>query len=312
LLQAEGLTRRYGRFTAVRDVGFGARAGEVVGLLGQNGAGKTTVMNMLAGCLAPTSGAVRVCGADMETAPGDAKRHLGYLPERPPVYPEMTVREYLRFCCRLKGVLKADIKAHVEEIIGLTGLDEVGNRLVGQLSRGFAQRTGMAQALCGDPEVLLLDEPTAGFDPLQAAAFRKLIRRLSKNKVILFSTHLLPEVQAVCDRVLILHAGQLRLDHSLAAESAAAQRFRLAVAAPGTRVLSPLRALPSVRRVREDGSGTKETRVTVETSSGGNFQEELFTLLTGLGAPILELTPLSDSLESLFMRVTGSPAQEAP
>lgn len=311
MLQAESLARRYGRFTAVRDVGFQLRAGEVVGLLGQNGAGKTTVMNMLAGCLAPTAGTVRVCGVDLGTSPGEAKRRLGYLPERPPVYPEMTVAESLRFCCSLKGVLKADIPGHVDEIIGLTGLDEVRDRLIGRLSRGFVQRAGMAQALCGDPEVLLLDEPTAGFDPLQAAAFRKLIRKLSRGKVILFSTHLLPEVQAVCDRVLILHAGQLRLDHSLRAENAMAQRFRLIVAAPGTRVLSPLRALPSVRRVREDGPGTKETRVTVETAPGGAFQGELFTLLTGLGAPILELTPLSDSLEALFLRVTGFPAQEA-
>ena len=197
MVRAEAVSRKYGRFLALSGVSFAAGSGEVIGLLGQNGAGKTTLMNVMAGCLAPSEGRVLIAGHDLVRSPFAARRALGYLSEVPPVYPELTVREYLQFCCRIKGVVRADEKRHLDEIIGLTGLMPMQHRLIGQLSKGFRQRTGLAQALCGDPEVLLLDEPTAGFDPAQAVAFRKLIRTLAKGKTIVFSSHLLHEVQEV-------------------------------------------------------------------------------------------------------------------
>ncbi len=306
MIRAEGLFRRYGRIEAVKAVSFAAGKGEVVGLLGQNGAGKTTIMNMLSGCIAPSAGRVEIMGHDLLARPGLAKRHLGYLPEVPPLYPEMTVMEYLRFVCDIKGVLRADREDHIEEIIELAGLQEVKDRLTGMLSKGFAQRTGLAQALCGDPEVLLLDEPTAGFDPVQAVAFRKLIRKLSKDKVILISSHILAELQAVCGRVLILHEGQLLLDYALHDPNRTAQQYRAVIALPPGRLLSQLRQLPSVRRIRQlPGQNPGETSFIADAEPGKPFQGELFTLLTGLNAPILELTPLEDTLETLFIKVTS-------
>ncbi len=306
MIRAEGLFRRYGRFEAVKAVSFAAGKGEVVGLLGQNGAGKSTIMNMLSGCLAPSAGRVEIMGHDLLTHPALAKRHMGYLPETPPLYPEMTVTEYLRFVCDIKGVLRTDREDHIEEIMELTGLQEVKDRLTGMLSRGFVQRTGLAQALCGDPEVLLLDEPTAGFDPVQAVAFRKLVRKLSKEKAILISSHILGELQAVCSRVLILDEGRLLLDHALDDTAGVPPQYRAVVALPPGRLLSQLRQLPSVRRIRQlPGHDPGQTVFIADTQPGKPFQAELFTLLSGLNAPILELTPLEDSLETLFIKVTG-------
>lgn len=312
MILAEGLSRRYGRFQAVKDVSFRAGKGEVVGLLGQNGAGKSTVMNVLSGCLAPSEGRVEIMSYDMAAQPRQAKRHLGYLPEVPPLYPEMTVMEYLRFCCDIKGVLRADREKHIEEVLVLTGLEEMRDRLVSRLSRGFQQRTGLAQALCGAPEVLLLDEPTAGFDPLQAVSFRKLIRKLARDRVILFSSHLLGEVQAICDRVLILHEGRLLMDHTINSPARQVPQYRLVIDAPPARVLSPLRQLPSVRRLKQlSGHVAGETHLIAETEPCGDFQKELFTLLTGMSAPILELTPLEDTLETLFIKAIGNAGTKA-
>lgn len=305
MIQAFDITRLYGSFAAVNKVTFSADKGEVVGLLGQNGAGKTTIMNMLSGCLSPSEGRILINGKDILKDAREAKRSLGYLPEVPPVYPEMTVTEYLHFCCAIKEVIKGDIKAHTKELIDLTGLESVQNQLIGSLSKGFRQRVGLAQALCGNPEVLLLDEPTAGFDPLQAVAFRKLIKRLSKDRTILFSSHLLSEVQEICDRVLIVHQGQLMMDHRQDNESDVTH-YRLVVDAPPSRVLNPLRQLSSVRRARlMSENEQKVSRMMVEANAGGNFPAQLMTLLSSLNAPILELSPRDDNLETLFLRVTG-------
>jgi ABC-2 type transport system ATP-binding protein len=306
LIRVEGLSRRYGRFEAVRGVSFFAGKGEVVGLLGQNGAGKTTVMNVLAGVLAPSSGQVSVMDHDIVRQPELAKPHIGYLPETPPLYPELTVKEYLCFCCSIKCVDRAGMEKHINEIIGLTDLKEVENQLIGRLSKGFRQRAGMAQALCGDPEVLLLDEPTGGFDPLQALAFRKLVRKLAREKTIIFSSHLLCEVQAICDRVLILHEGRLVLDHKARSEEGQMPQYRLSIAAQSARVLSPIRGLASVCRVHLlSDQNAKTTRMLVDTETDSAFHQELFTLLTGLNAPILELTPIEEPLEALFIKATA-------
>lgn len=311
MVSLDKASRRYGHFEAVRDITFTAQAGEVVGLLGQNGAGKSTIMNMLAGCLAPSGGRVTINGFDMQRQPMQARRSVGYLPEIPPLYPEMTVREYLVFCCQIKQLQKKDIKRHTDELMELSGLTEVRDQLIGQLSKGYRQRAGLAQALCGDPEVLLLDEPAAGFDPMQAVAFRKLIRKLAPGRTIIFSSHLLSEVQEVCDRVLILHRGELKLDHHLDAERQA-DHYRLLVRGAPEKLLPPIRQLASVRRVRSlDSRQQGLTSLLVETLAGGQFPEQLFTLLSGLGAPILELSPVGDSLEALFLRVTAQEEQSA-
>jgi len=311
VISMEKASRRYGQFEAVRDISFTARAGEVVGLLGQNGAGKTTIMNMLVGVLTPTQGRVLVDGQDMALHPLQARRALGYLPEIPPLYPEMTTQEFLVFCCQIKQVHRGDIARHVEELMTLADVHQVRHQLIGRLSRGYRQRVGLAQALCGDPAVLLLDEPTAGFDPMQAVIFRKLIRKLASGRVIIFSSHLLSEVQSVCDRALIIHQGELKLDHSLRQDTQDGH-FRVRLRGSSPRVLAQIRQLDSVRRVRQvEGPHTQDLNLLVEASTDGSFQTQLFTLLSGLNAPLMELSPLSDSLEALFLRVTAQETQSA-
>lgn len=306
MVRAENISRLYGRFEAVKSVSFALEPGEVVGLLGQNGAGKSTLMNVLAGCLMPSAGEVFICGMSLREKPKETRRKLGYLPEVPPLYPELTVREYLRFCARIKEVHREDLERHLDEIISLCDLLEVQRQLVGQLSKGFRQRVGFAQALCGDPEVLLLDEPTAGFDPLQAVAFRKLIKKLAKDKTILLSSHLLSEVQEICSRVLIIHQGRLVHDHQEGAGDYS-RRYRVLISGKPAKVLPSIRELEGIRRVKLLGNQQDEvTRLIIETSTGSSFAKQLFTLLSGLNAPILELVPVEDTLESLFLRVTGS------
>ncbi|NLX82941.1 MAG: ABC transporter ATP-binding protein [Clostridiales bacterium] len=304
MIVAETLTRYYGKFEAVSKISFTATSGEVVGLLGQNGAGKSTIMNMLAGCLTPSSGRIFINQYDLKKNPLEAKNLVGYLPEVPPLYTELTVREYLKFCCRLKRVHPKDENQHIEEIMTLAGITQVQRQVIGSLSKGYRQRTGLAQALCGNPEVLLLDEPTAGFDPKQAVDFRKLIRTLAKDKTILFSSHLLSEVQEICDRVLIIHQGKLMMDHKMSQKDGSMSYRLIAQAAP-SRVLPPLRQLNSVQRVKTFGEAKPdETRVIVQTDKSQDFISQLFTLLSGLNAPIMELTPMQDTLESLFLKVT--------
>lgn len=193
----------------------------------------------------------------------------------------------------------------------LADVHQVRHQLIGRLSRGYRQRVGLAQALCGDPAVLLLDEPTAGFDPMQAVIFRKLIRKLASGRVIIFSSHLLSEVQSVCDRALIIHQGELKLDHSLRQDTQDGH-FRVRLRGSSPRVLAQIRQLDSVRRVRQvEGPHTQDLNLLVEASTDGSFQTQLFTLLSGLNAPLMELSPLSDSLEALFLRVTAQETQSA-
>ena len=250
MITLTSITKRYGNTVALSDVSFTARQGEVLGLLGQNGAGKTTALNIITGCLAPSAGSVTIGGHDLIQEPRQARRLVGYLPEVPPLYDEMTVRAYLRFACELKLVLPADIPAHVEEIATRTGLKQMLGRRIGNLSKGYRQRVGLAQALCGDPEVLILDEPTSGLDPRQTAEFRETLREQANGRTVLFSSHILSEVQALCDRVIILHHGQIVLDSNLKQlQSGSALRLRADIQGDAKVLLPALRSLAGVRRV---------------------------------------------------------------
>ncbi|MBQ7455844.1 MAG: ABC transporter ATP-binding protein [Clostridia bacterium] len=307
MITLEGVTKRYGEAYAVREIGFTARRGEVLGLLGQNGAGKSTTLNIMTGCLAPTAGRVTIDGHDMLTAPRLAKRCLGYLPEVPPLYEEMTVRAYLRFVCELKLVLRADIPAHVQDIARRTGLEDALGRRIGNLSKGFRQRVGLAQALCGDPEALILDEPTAGLDPRQTAEFRELVRKSSEGRTVIFSSHILSEVQALCDRVIILHQGRVVCDSDLKKlQNAGGLRLRAEIAGEDKRLMPALRELAGVRRVtRLPDAEAGVTRVLLECEEGARPQPALFTLLCALNMPLLSLQPVQSSLEEVFLRVTA-------
>lgn len=306
MIIVDQVSKKFGPITALDNISLTVTRGQVLGLLGQNGAGKSTLLNILSGYLPVTSGRVFINSADMMINPMKGKSSIGYLPETPPLYPEMTVKEYLRFCCNLKGVHKSDQAEHIDEIFELTGLKDMRNRLIANLSKGYRQRTGLAQALCGSPELLLLDEPTSGFDPSQVVEFRKTISSLSKRHTIVFSSHILSEVQSICQRVIILHQGRLVLDHSMEDGSSKDRRFHLKVAMEKEKLLPAIRSLPSVTRIKALTDQTEYCEMNVFTKPEGAFERELFSLLSGLQAPILELSLLKDSLEDVFMRITAA------
>ena len=212
LVSVDHVTRRFGRHCAVNDISFSVRRGEIIGFLGPNGAGKSTTMNMVCGVLASSSGSIIIAGHDIVDAPTQAKQYLGYLPEKPPLYPDHTVDVYLEYCARLHGMAKPERESAIAAIKQQCGLTEMGQRLIGNLSRGYQQRIGIAQAIIHSPAVVILDEPTAGLDPNQIVEIRTLIRDLGQDHSVILSTHILSEVQGVCDRVMILHNGDLVLD----------------------------------------------------------------------------------------------------
>lgn len=307
MITLSGVTKRYGAATAVQDLSFTVSSGETLGLLGQNGAGKTTTLNIITGYLAPTSGDVRVGDYDLLTQPRQAKQLIGYLPEQPPLYDEMTVESYLRFVCRLRLVVEADIARHVRDIAAQTSLTDVLGRRVGNLSKGYRQRVGLAQALCGEPEVLVLDEPTVGLDPRQTAEFRDTLKKLSGGRTVIFSSHILSEVQALCDRVIILHHGRVVCDQRLGDMGrGAGTRLQAAICGDMETLLPALRSLASVARVtRLPAREAGVAEVLIEGKPGAVPQKELFTLLCGLQMPLMRLTPAADTLEDVFLRCTA-------
>ena len=304
MISFEGISKRYGAHRALQEISFSVPKGQILGLLGQNGAGKTTAMNILTGCLAPSSGQVSIGGFDVITQPREAKRLIGYLPEQAPLYDEMTVRAYLKFACELKEVEKRAIGGHVESVAEKTGLKDVLNRKIGNLSKGYRQRVGVAQALCGAAEAIILDEPTAGLDPRQSSDLRKLIRDLAGEHTVLFSSHILSEVQSVCDRVIILHHGKIICDSALQALRRGEERLRAVIACGEGTLLPALRQLPSVSRAEVERGGEPGITQVVLTVQGGAAERELFTLLSGMQAPLLRLAPVEDSLEDVFLRAT--------
>ena len=315
MIEVENLTKRFPTQVAVSDVSFSVAAGEIVGFLGPNGAGKTTAMRVLTGFLPPTGGTARIAGHDVVTDSERARASLGYLPESAALYPEMRVREYLTYRARLEGVRGADVSRRVGEAIESCLLAEVANRRVENLSKGFRQRTALAGALVHRPPVLILDEPTVGLDPGQIIRIRETIRSLGRERAVLLSTHILPEVDAVCDRVLIIDRGRIvaqgtvsELESRLAGAPVVRAAFAGRVEARGA-----LQALPGVTAVAEE-EGEGETRVRLECESGADPREEVFRTAVASGWVLRELTREALSLEDVFVRLTRheEPAASVP
>ena len=305
VIEIQNLSRRYGSVQALKNVNLRVEKGSVLGLLGQNGAGKTTLLNILTGYLAPTEGRVLLNGFDPLLQPEEAKRHLGYLPEQPPLYDEMTVREYLRFASELRGVERRAIPAHVDEVMELTGLSDMRSRLIGHLSKGYRQRTGMAQAMCGDPEVLVLDEPTVGLDPKQVTEIRALIRTLGKGRTIVFSSHILSEVQQLCSHVVILDGGEVRLDSSISAMNDPDEITLLCIFdAEESRVAARLKELDGVCHVVFESAPKPElSAVRLTFSQVAEPERRVFGLFSSMNIPVFHLSRTEDSLEAVFLRV---------
>lgn len=309
MIELEHATKKYGGIPALRDVSFHVRSGEIVGLLGRNGAGKTTALNLITGYFPPTEGIVRIGGKEMLADPRGCKRMIGYLPEKPPLYDEMTVEEYLLFVSELREVVRKANRKHVEEIMALCGLTEMRRRVIAHLSKGYRQRTGIAQALCGAPEILILDEPTVGLDPKQTAEMRELVRKLGESHTVLFSSHLLSEVQQLCSRVIILHEGRMIRSLDLKAEADATTiRLRLRAAGRKEALLGALRRLACVERAEAAGDpeeGTAELLLECRRAdSQGRATDQVFRVLAEMDAPIREMREERDSLEEIFLRET--------
>ncbi len=295
------VSRSYGGHRAVDDISFEIRRGEVLGLLGPNGAGKTSTMRMLCGVLAPESGRIRVCGHDIIEAPRQAKAAIGYLPEQPPLYPDLTVDQYLDFCASLHRMPRAGRAAALDRSKTRCGLLDAGRRLIGNLSRGYQQRVGIAQAILHDPALIILDEPTVGLDPAQIVAIRALVRELGATHGVLVSTHILSEVRSVCDRVLIIGAGRLLLDQSLATlgENRDSGGFVLALRNPPA--MQTLQALPGVTAVEQlDG---QRFRITGREGAETAVEAANAAALGGWG--LFELVPATGALEETFLRLTS-------
>lgn len=306
MIKISHLVKNYGSFCAVDDISFEVKRGEVVGFLGPNGAGKSTTMNILTGYLSSTSGSVSIGGVDILDDPLNAKRLIGYLPEQPPLYPDMTVDEYLSFAYDLKGCVLSKTK-HIEEVCSVVKIGEVRHRLIKNLSKGYRQRVGIAQALIGNPPVVIFDEPTIGLDPKQIIEIRNLIRTLGKEHTVILSTHILQEVQAVCDRIVIINKGKIVADELTENISRAVEntrRFNVKISGPQRDVLAALRNLSGVTyaEVLAARDGDAYTYM-VESEPGIDIRKKLFWTMAEKKWPIVGLEALGLSIEDIFIAV---------
>jgi ABC-2 type transport system ATP-binding protein len=307
VIEVQHLTKRYGRVTAVDDVSFRVERGEILGFLGPNGAGKTTTMRILTGYMPATEGRATVAGFDIFDKPIEAKRRIGYLPETPPLYPDMTVREYLDFVARIKGVPPKEKKERVTTVMQRTHVADMANRHCSKLSKGYKQRVGLAQALIHNPEVLILDEPTAGLDPKQIIETRDLIRGLAGDHTIILSTHILPEVAQTCQRVVIINKGRVAAidtPDNLTARLRGAETMYVQVDAGGADAAAALSALPGVTRVAVSERRDALEGFEVESESGQDLRREIARAIVTRGWGLLELRPMRMSLEDVFLQVT--------
>lgn len=300
MLKVDHISRRYGARLALKDLSFQAGEHEIIALMGRNGAGKSTLMNILTGYLAPSEGQAFIGGHDVQLEPLAARRLVGYLPETPPLYPDMTVQEYLTYCAQLKGIAAKAIKAEVSQVIERTGLKEYTNRLSRALSKGYRQRLGMAQALLGSPALLVLDEPGSGLDPLQMVQMRELIVSAAKDCTVLLSSHILSEVTNVCTRALVLEAGQLRYDGPMSTLLEGENALRV-VYQGGESIPDMLRMLPGVRKVRDLPEEASALELLGEP--GSDLRRAVSQCVTDNGGILLELSPQRSGLESAFLRL---------
>ena len=317
MIEVQHITKRYGTVTAVDDVSFRVERGEILGFLGPNGAGKTTTMRILTGYMPPTDGRAMVAGYDVFSQPIDAKRRTGYLPETPPLYPDMTVREYLDFVARIKGVPSSERKQRVSTVMDRTHVADMAERQCAKLSKGYRQRVGLAQALIHNPDVLILDEPTAGLDPKQIIETRSLIRSLAGDHTIVLSTHILPEVAQTCQRVVIINKGRVvavDTPDNLTARLKGSATMYVQVEAAGADAGAALAAVPGVTRVaavdHHEGAAGGPAAFEVESAPEVDVRRDLAHAIVTRGWGLLELRPVRMSLEDVFLQVTTEEVPE--
>ena len=309
MIELKHVTKRYGAKCAVNDISFTINKGEVLGFLGRNGAGKSTTMNMITGYISASEGQILIDGMDILEQPREAKRRIGYLPELPPLYMDMTVEEYLKFVCEIKEVRRKSQKAHLDDLYNLVKITDVRHRLIRNLSKGYKQRVGVAQALVGNPEVVIMDEPTVGLDPKQIIEIRKLISGLGENHTVVLSSHILHEVADVCDRVVIINKGQIVAQDTLAnlthgiGESI---RLTVRIIGPEKPVTRMLREIPCVKYVETLGSREADSvDYLVESDSKTDVRRPLVNAVLAGGYSLLMLKPMDVTLEDIFLQLTS-------
>ncbi len=308
MVEVKNLTKCYGNIKAVDDISFTVETGEVLGFLGPNGAGKSTTMNMITGYISSTSGTVTVDGSEILDDPKAAKQKIGYLPEIPPLYVDMTVRKYLEFMFDLKKV-KLPKKEHIAEVMRLVQITEQSERIIKNLSKGYRQRVGFAQALLGNPPVLILDEPTVGLDPKQIIEIRKLIKSLGKKHTVIFSSHVLSEISATCDRIIMIANGKIVADaktNELAQSVSNEQKLAVVAEGNSSDITNAIKKIPEVVRVKKiqdmgDGSG----KYMIDYEYGADIRREVFGAMARIDCPILDMQSGNETLESMFLKLTS-------
>ena len=310
MLEVKELTKKYGDNIAIDHLNFNIEAGRIYGFLGPNGAGKSTTMNIITGYLAPTEGSVIIDGIDILKEPVKAKAKIGYLPEIPPVYPDMTVGEYLDFAAELKGIPRAERRAEVEKVLNKTHIEDVKDRLIKNLSKGYKQRVGLAQALTGEPPLIILDEPTVGLDPLQIIEIRQLITELKEKHTVILSSHILQEISAVCDHIMIISKGRLVASDTaegLGKNVAAEALTRLEVRGEEKTIREKLEAIEGVSSLEINASEEEGVlEVSVKAKSGTDIREEVFKAMAAAGLTVLDMHTAKNTLEDIYLTLTGT------
>ena len=313
MIEVKNLTKRYGKHLAVDDLSFTVEKGQIYGFLGPNGAGKSTTMNIMTGYLGATSGEILINGHDILREPQEAKKCIGYLPEQPPLYMEMTVWEYLNFAAELKKIPKDEVKKQIEKVAKLTRLEEVQNRLIHNLSKGYKQRVGLAQAILGFPEIIILDEPTVGLDPKQIIEIRELIRTLAKNHTVILSSHILAEVREVCDYVMIIAKGKLVASdtpENLENLMSGTGHVELEAKTSMEKARAILKEIPQISKAEYQEETKESVTVRIESEGQSDIREQLFFAFAKEGIPLLTLKLNKSTLEDIFLELTqGDKAQ---
>ena len=309
MVEVKNLTKCYGNIKAVDNISFTVETGEVLGFLGPNGAGKSTTMNMITGYISSTSGTVTIDGSEILEDPKATKQKIGYLPEIPPLYVDMTVRKYLEFMFDLKKV-KLPKKEHIAEVMRLVQITDKSERIIKNLSKGYRQRVGFAQALLGNPPVLILDEPTVGLDPNQIIEIRKLIKSLGKKHTVIFSSHVLSEISATCDRVLVISNGKIVADEkteNISQKLSDGEKLSLEVEGASSDVVSAIKKIPAVIRVTKDKDiSDNVSSYTVVYDKGADVRREVFYAMARIDCPILNMQSGNETLEDMFLKLTAT------
>ena len=309
MIEVQNVTKRYGPFTAVNDVSFRVESGQILGFLGPNGAGKTTTMRILTGCIPATEGRAAVAGFDVFEQAVEAKRRTGYLPETPPLYPDMTVREYLTFAARINAIGSSSRRERVNSAMSRTNVEDVADRHCGKLSKGYRQRVGLAQAILHNPDVLILDEPTAGLDPKQIIETRELIKNLAGDHTIILSTHILPEVAQTCQSVVIINKGQVvavDTPDNLTSRLQGSETIKVELDTQGADPLPAVSSIPGVTNVAITQSNDTSQVLDVQSDQSSDVRRQLASTIVSNGWGLLELTPIRMSLEDIFLELTTS------